>query len=373
MNNQYKFCCIIFLFFFSLSFKAVTIPFELIDGKIIVGVTIKNEPHHFIFDSGAFTIISSELKNKLNEKKSQIVFEGVDANSVKAKMDVFSTDLLQIGNQNLNNINFSFADISWMKARACRKISGIFGANMMKGKVWRIDFKTNTMTMSDQALEQAAGSVSVPFSEENFTGVPRIHASIRKQKIEFIFDTGSGMGITMNQKSYNAVKDDRFLTFEGLLSQSLNSTSKGERQVDVMDMEISGVNTGGQIIDSSPDASNLIGIRMIENYLVDLDFINKKIVLSAQVKTPEYPSFGVAFAPVNGHLVIVNKLKIPQLAGLHLADRIIKINSRDVSNMSDEAFCDIKNVLNNSETITIETDSHKTLTLEKKNVLQYLD
>ncbi|GAA4154202.1 hypothetical protein GCM10022217_10940 [Chryseobacterium ginsenosidimutans] len=372
MRNHKK-LLFLFLLLFPFFFNAATIPFELIDGKIVVSLNIKNNPYNFIFDSGAFTIISSELKDQLKEKKSTTIFEGVDANNAKSKMEVFSTDNLQVADLNIKNVNFSFADIGWMSGRACKKISGIFGANMMKGKIWRIDFKSKTITVFDKPQELANPIATIPFSEENFTNVPRINAKIRNQNIEFIFDTGSGMGFTVNQTVYDKIKDKDFLTFEGLLSQSLNSIVKGQRQVDLMDIELNDTKLGNQIIDSSSDSPNLIGTRFIENYLVDLDFINKKIILASTGKTPEYQSFGIAFAPIDNSLVIVNKLEIPPLSGLQLADTIIKINNIDVSKMSSEAFCEIKTLLDNSKTITIENKSHKIFTLEKKNVLQYLN
>ena len=41
--------------------------------------------------------------------------------------------------------------------------------------------------------------------------------------------------------------------------------------------------------------------------------------------------------------------------------------------MSGEAFCGIKKILDNSQTIVIENESHKIFALEKKNILQYLN
>jgi len=373
MKNLKKYCFIALLLLCPF-FKAVTIPFDFIDGKIIVKVKIRDDQHNFIFDSGAFTIISSELTGKLNEKKSSTVFEGIDANNVRSKMDVFSTNNLQISDLNFENINFSFADIGWMSSRACKKISGILGANMMRNRIWRIDFKSRTITMSDKAEEEySAASVMIPFSEENFTGVPKINAKIRNQDIRFIFDTGSGMGFTMNQKSYDAIKDKNFLAFEGLLSQSLNSISKGERRVDIMEVEINNSNLGNQLVDSSSDSPDLIGTRFIENYLVDLDFINKRIVLNRPNKSLEYLSFGISFAPVNDNLIIVNKLQIPQLSGLNLTEKIIKINNMDTSKINNEIFCKVKLLLDNSQTITLENASHEKFTLEKKDILRYLN
>nr|WP_314499541.1 aspartyl protease family protein [uncultured Chryseobacterium sp.] len=373
MKNPTIHCLTIFFLLFPLFFNAATIPFELIDGKIVIAVKIKNDQHHFIFDSGAFTIISADLQDKINAKKTNIIFEGTDANNAKSRMDVFSTNKLQISDMDLNDVKFSFADVNWMSSRACRKISGIFGANMMKGKIWKIDFKNRKMTVSDQIGElSSANSVQIPFSEEDFTGVPKINVKIRNQNLEYIFDTGSGMGFTLDQNSYNKIKDDQFLTFEGLLAQSISSVSTGERYVDLMEVQINNTEIGAQIVDSSPDARNLLGTRFMENYEVQLDFIHKKIILQSNGKKPEYSTFGVTLAPMKDDLVIINKLKIPQLSSLNLKDKIVKINHLDISKVNSETFCEVKKILDSSSSITIETAGKKSFTLEKKNVLEYL-
>ena len=368
-KNLYALAFLIIPLFLS----ATTIPFEYIDGKMIINVDIKNKRHNFIFDTGALTIISSELKGSLNAKKSNIMFEATDANNSKSTMDVFSTNDLKVSDLKFKNVDFSFADIGWMDSRACRKISGIFGANMMNNKVWSLDFKTKTIIISDKVVQSSAQSVLIPFSEESFTHVPTINLNIRNQNFNVFFDTGAGSGFTLDSKSYQLVKDNNFLTFEGLLSQSLSSVSKGERYLDLIKIEISQTDLGNQIIDTSSDSRNLVGTRFMEDYLIDLDFINKKIVLHTTDKTPEYNSFGIAFAPVENHLVIVNKLKIPQLSELNVGDKIIKINNISTTNINSDTFCQVKRTRDSSTIITFQVDSGKEFKLEKKNILEYLN
>lgn len=370
---RYKIFYAFALLLFPLFFSATTIPFEYIDGKIIINVDIKNKKHNFIFDTGALTIISSELKGSLDEKKSNVIFEATDANNSKSTMDLFSTNELKVADIKFKNINFSFADISWMESRACKKISGIFGANMMANKVWRLDFKTKTIVISDQSIKNLIEGISIPFTEANFTHSPEASFKIRNQNFNFLFDTGAGNGFTLDSNSYNLVKDNNFLTFEGLLSQSLNSVSKGEKQFDVMEVEVNNSVLGNQIVDNSNDSRNLVGTRFMENYIVDLDFISKKIILNKTEKTPEYNSFGISFAPVDDHLVIVNKLKIPQLSELNVGDKIIKVNNMDASKISLKSFCEIKTIMDNNQIIIIQNESGKEFRLEKKNILQYLN
>ncbi|WP_074958640.1 aspartyl protease family protein [Chryseobacterium formosense] len=368
-KNLYAFAFLIFPLFVS----AVTIPFDYIDGKIIINVDIKNKKHNFVFDTGALTIISNELQGSLNENKANIIFEATDANNSKSKMDVFSTDELKVADLKFKNINFSFADISWMNSRACKKISGIFGANMMNNKVWRIDFIAKTIVVSDKLLEDSVQSVSIPFSEEYFTHVPTISVKIKKHNFNMFFDTGAGSGFSLDPKSYQLVKDDDFLIFEGLLSQSLSSVSKGERQLDMMNAEIRNKFLGKQIVDSSTDSRNLIGTKFMENFLVELDFISKNIILHNLNKTPDYNSFGVAFAPVDDHLIVVNKLKIPQLSELNVGDKILKVNNIITDKINGDTFCQVKKVIDDSQMITFQTESGKEFKLEKKNILEYLN
>lgn len=372
MNTYQKYRFIALLFLFPFFLKAVTIPFELTDGKIIINMNVKNDNYNFIFDSGAFTILSPELKDKINAKKSSIIFEGVDGNKAKSRMEVFTTDNLQIADIKFRDINFSFADVSWMSSRACKKISGIFGANMMAGRRWEINFKNKTIIVSEDSPKISSGSAVISFSPENFTSVPKVKVKIRNKILDYIFDTGSGMGFTVDYTSYNLIHDDNFLTFEGLLAQSVNSVSKGERQVDLMETEINGNNLGSQMIDSNPEARNLIGTRFMENYLVDLDFINNKIVLHKTETSPKYDSFGISLAPIGGSLLIVNKLQIPELSELKLKDRIVKVNNIDTSKINSEQFCDIKKIFDNDQKMIVETESGRKITLEKKNVLQFL-
>ncbi len=363
---------IVFLLF-PLFYNAAIIPFELIDGKIVIAVKIKNDQHQFIFDTGAFTIISPELQDKLDAKKTNIIFEGIDANNSKSNMNVFSTNRLQIGGLDLKKVNFSFADVSWMSSRACQKISGVFGANMMKGKIWKLDFINKTMTISDESNKiKLSNLLQIPFSEEDFTGVPKINVKIRNQDLQYIFDTGSAMGFTLDQDSYNRVKDDQFLTFEGMLAQSISSVSTGKKYVDLMEVQINNSNLGMQMVDSSFDSRNLLGTRFMKNYEVQLDFIHKNIMLYPNGGLPEYSSFGISLAPVKDALIIVNKLQIPQLAALSLNEKIVKVNQIDVSKVSSETFCVVKTVLDSNSSVTIETASKATFTLEKKNVLDYI-
>lgn len=373
MKTELKFLVSIFILISTL-YKSTTIPFELIDGKIIINVNIKNERHNFMFDSGAFTIISSELRNKMDEKKSKFIFEGTDANNVTSKMDVFTTNKISIDGLNINNAYFSFSDINWMTSRACKKISGVFGANLMKDKVWKIDFQNKKINIFDkEQKETSANSLIIPFSEEKFTNIPKVNAKVRSQNIEFTFDTGSGMGFSINQKFYNLIKDDNFLIFEGLLSQSINSVSKGEREMDLMEVNLENNYLGKQIVDSSLSTQNLIGTGFMKNYVVVLNFIDNKITLVPSGIPLEHSSFGVAFAPNNNGVFIVNKLQIPELSELNLGDKILKINGIDLSKITAEKYCEVKKLLDSSETITIENNSNKKFTLEKKNVLLYLN
>lgn len=91
------------------------------------------------------------------------------------------------------------------------------------------------------------------------------------------------------------------------------------------------------------------------------------------VINPYINSFGVSFAVNKNRLINVNRLITGPLFGLNLGERIVKINSMDVSIANDEAFCEVKKILDNNTIITLENESHKRLTIEKKNLLEPLN
>src|SRR5690554_2606579 len=113
MNTFIKFFFIIFIA--CIPFKLYSsIPFQYYDGKMIIEVSINNNPHNFIFDTGSLTLISNNLKGNLGEKDINMDFEGIDANGVVSKMKLYSTNKINIGDILLKDLSFSFYETQWI-------------------------------------------------------------------------------------------------------------------------------------------------------------------------------------------------------------------------------------------------------------------
>ena len=78
------------------------VPFRLVNGEILVSVYIKGREWSFIFDTGAATVISTELADELS-------LDGIgevnlsDGDNKNAKHQVYSLDEINIGGVGFKN------------------------------------------------------------------------------------------------------------------------------------------------------------------------------------------------------------------------------------------------------------------------------
>lgn len=361
------FTLFLLLFISSVSYASV-IPFDYIDGKIVIPVEIDNQKYNFIFDSGALTLISSKINN-LSASKSSILFEAKDANQNKDIKDVYVLKSLKVGNVNIKNVNFSTINTDWLSQRACMKIDGILGANALDGNIWKIDFLKKIIFINDNIYSEG---IIIPFKKDSFTKVPKISGKIRGKNIDFLFDTGSNSSISVSKSIYNSIKDDNVIQSEGFISQSVNSNSVGIREIDKMSFHSNDIDFGDQIIDSDNYTLNIIGTMFMENFIVILDFVNNKLQLKKQSDNLSLNSFGFALAPVNNKLQIVNKYNIKSTCLLQLSDIITKVDDLDTKTIDDEKMCKILQKLRSNNFIDIYKENGMKLRIIKVNIVENL-
>lgn len=376
MNTFIKFFFIIFIA--CIPFKLYSsIPFQYYDGKMIIEVSINNNLHNFIFDTGSLTLISNNLKGNLGEKDINMDFEGIDANGVVSKMKLYSTNKINIGDILLKDLSFSFYETQWISKRACMTIDGVIGANALDGKIWKIDFKEKKIVFLEREKkikkEIRTQLIEIPFKKDGFTKVPSLNGSIRGIDTEFTFDTGSGMGITIENNIYQKIKDEKYLVSEGLLSQGINSVSKGIRVIDLMKFTINNNDLGEQIVDSSTDATNLIGTRFMENFITTIDFINNKILLEPIKNDIRYESFGFMVAPSNGKIKIINVWETEETSLINLGDEITQINDLVTTELTTDIFCSILEIFRNKNQITIVKTNGEKLVMKKIDLVKKLN
>lgn len=125
-----------------------SIPFENVNGKIILSVKVKNKTCRFILDTGAPTSISSKLFDELNPPMiTKIPIS--DANNKIDSLSVVRLYDIKIGDVNFTNIptlvikdNIIFE---------CFQIDGFIGSNLLRNSIVQIDDKNKNVIITSDA------------------------------------------------------------------------------------------------------------------------------------------------------------------------------------------------------------------------------
>ena len=114
------------------------IPFDLVEGQIIIKVNIKDNVYNFLFDTGAPVVVDNQIAKLLNKSKDyQSVF---DSNGTIQKLPIQKIKEMKIGNIIFKNITNFVADLKFIKEIGCINIQGVVGANLMVNAVWQINY-----------------------------------------------------------------------------------------------------------------------------------------------------------------------------------------------------------------------------------------
>ena len=119
------------------------IPVLFINDLPLISVTINGKDYVFLFDTGAPTVISTEIYEDLNlkpSKKSNIN----DSQGNSSKQILTSLPEMKLGKATFSNIGCVVIDFD-VPELSCYKIQGIVGANQMSSAFWKIDYPNETI------------------------------------------------------------------------------------------------------------------------------------------------------------------------------------------------------------------------------------
>lgn len=196
----------------------ITFPIEVNGASIFVKPTIKGKEYKMLFDTGAVTTISSEMKESLRLKsiKESKVYDIDDKSN---KMMYVKIDTLSLEGINFYNVAAIDMDHKAVVAFKCKGFDGILGANVLRKVVWQIDMKAKTITFSN-ALNSLKISPNIPQIKLyiGVGGVPSITTYIGKEKVyNTVLDYGFDGGISMNSSLFiKLLKKYRCFFFEKL-------------------------------------------------------------------------------------------------------------------------------------------------------------
>lgn len=357
-----------------------TVAFQNTDDQMIIPVTIEGHVYNFLFDTGAVTIISRELKEQLNLQK-MTTNNIMDASGKIQSEEIYSIQKLQLGNITFNNVGTASGDLEKISKAFCVPLDGILGTNVMRTCNWKINYQQSTLTFSDKNMAAGTGFEAIDF-EENFSGSPVLRLFLGQYNFKTIMDTGNNKGFNIPENLFfmsNKAKTTTLQKGYGSSSYTLFGNKPTTEYIGILDtIHIDRILFKNQEISISSSTLALLGNQFFNRFdSIMINWKKHKLYIPKEVNpmVETYRSYGFIPLPDNGKLVVgfIWDNSDIQQQGLQLGDRIVAINGKELNEvLSDTDWCDIKNLLtsaNDVEIAVIKNEDKKTTYTIKKYTL----
>jgi len=328
----------------------ISVPYESVNGKIIIKVGIKGKSYRFILDTGSFTFISKSLYDELNTKIiKKISFS--DQSALKDSINIVSVDEMTIGIITFNNAEVGALEES-NPLIECFNVDGFIGSNFLSGLVVQISSPDKRIRLTNDIKNLSLYGIQSDelILDEQFN--PHFSIKVKNNNGEVrqvvLFDTGDNDLFTISHLDFLTLKKDKILKIDGVangsnsigLSGHANDTTHYRLRVPRLDINglqfknVSALTTQGV---------SRIGSMLLEKAIVTLDFPNKRYYLHSLSSTkinvsenllPIDPDFR------DGKAVVGFIWDYSACKNIEVGDEIIKINEIIYQNIN---LCDLIN------------------------------
>ena len=351
------------------------IPYENINGMLIVPVTINEKTYNFLFDTGAPLTISDKLLKELN---LQIIgkTETTDLSGKTKEMRIILLPELHL--QEITFIDtpgnvFHEVSSDFINILECFGIDGIIGSNMLRNSVIQFDERNKHIIISNNFFQIPKNEVvkSQKMRLSTWKSSPFIKVVLKqngRQRIgEYaMFDTGSSDFYNMSMRTYNLLNGridvTKIAESEGSFTWGIHGTD--EKQSHLL-LNISELNINKMIFNdvilTTTNSISLIGTKLLQYGKVTLNYKKKRFYFEPfdNINTDELSQRPRAILPTlqNDKLVVViiwDKALEPHV---NLGDEILSINGLNIENM---AICDYMKLDFSTEKRTFELRDVKT-------------
>ncbi|MDM1537115.1 C-terminal processing peptidase [Myroides odoratimimus] len=332
-----------------------TIKFETIGKHIIVKPIIDGEEYTMLFDTGAVTAFIPSVAQKLNLKSiNKVKVLDIDINS--QELEYVKLDTLTLGGINFMNIGAVILDHNKVVDFKCMKFDGFLGANVFRKAIWEIDYQKKEITFTDNIT-----NLDIPKNTAKskmyigYGGVPSVTSFIGKIKVyNNTIDYGYGGSISLDYSLFNKIiekdPDVKYAYGSGMSTVGIYGDVMIPHfyNIPIESFRIGNLEIQNNVIDFGL-RTRAIGVGKLSEYKVIMDWKGKSIYFIPQKedkKTSDFEGHGY------GIMLKENKVYISSLyknspadrAGLQKGDRILKINDRDYTFITDDQWCEISTV-----------------------------
>jgi predicted aspartyl protease len=262
------------------------LPFEQINGKIIIDVEIAGHIHKFLLDTGAPFTISDEIAAELGitpAKQSSMV----DAYGNMGATKVARIESIKLGNIDFKNVT---AFVGTNLIFKCIGVEGNIGSNLLRNTSVRFNTKNKTITITDDASKlslNTQNSVSLNTHKDKQSSPFFILEVAKGVTGDYFIDTGDSGFLSLSNtymdifKSHNACE---------ILATGYGSNSFGENGAENNNVKhrvvFPAIKLGNAVFknvkaetvfSNNGSGNNSIGVKLLDYGILTLDYINGKL------------------------------------------------------------------------------------------------
>jgi len=364
------------------------LDFDYVANWIVVKVKINgnDKEYPFIFDTGAQTVISDSLLREIGNNNFGKMSSGKDEDSTKNafKNEIITINGLQIGDLKFHDIGAITTINSEWGMLNCVSAFGVIGYNILNTCGFQIDYKRKKIILTDQigSLENYSKIDWLDFTTPKNQETPIISAVINDSiKVNLFFDTGSSGGIRLSSTGlYNAIIE-KYPKKTAKYSFTPTVRIRGEKNelVKSMVFQATTISLGGNLsediiinVENTPERefSGFVGNKYLENYIVTVDYKNKRVGLIPNEMSDQEAktTFGFSFTPTGNRIVVTSVFEgsQPERQGILVGDEIVSINGTKISELPAGRFCEI---YRNEYDIINKADSILSIEIMKNGIL----
>lgn len=338
------------------------IDFEYVSNWITIDLSVdgSDKKFPFLFDTGAQTIFLDSLLNEIGEKNFTSMSFG---NKHELKETAFNNELISLNGISMGGVRFT--DIGGISAKNskwamlnCISPYGIFGYNIIQNCSFQIDYDKQQITITDnvKSFENYEEIVWVEYVPASTQESPIIKVIVNDTlELELMFDTGNSGGIDLfSSKLYHAILEQYpENTVKYISRPSLLIRGEKDEINESLIFHASEISIGNDLtknmnirVNDSPEREydGLIGNKYFENYIITLDYDNRRIGFIKQKERKEInTTFGFIYRPLKDKIIVsaIYEGYEPDISGIEPGDEIYSINGIEISELHPDKFCEI--------------------------------
>lgn len=330
-------------------------------GYFIIPVTIGSQTYDYIFDTGGYNTVTTDIMTKNMLPELMKVSVG-SSNQIKSEIILSKIPRLKVGDVQFTDVgvfNFDFNEAPVIK---CYTNGGLLGKGVIKQAVWQIDYHNKIIRLADnlEKMPNLKNSVKLKVELDRVLN-PFIQVEIDGRNQKFMLDFGYGGFISLTEKTANEYQFANSIETYGEGTIGANGVNKESMYVSrLKTVKIAGQSLANQVaFYSKSNNYNLIGSELARYFIVTLNFKEKELILTPFSETPidQFNSFGVDMN-MNGKDIYISRLYkglSGDVNGIKLNDTLVSVDklSVDTANLCD-SFFKIRDMLYKADSLNMK-------------------